>query len=67
MCFVCVCESSEHKKLKLGAELAEQCHPSPDPVLGRHVGVERHGNDVIGGVARGGQGPSPLACLVDGR
>lgn len=31
-----------------------------------HVGVERHGDDVIGGVASGGQGATPLAGLVDG-
>ncbi len=31
-----------------------------------HVGVERHGDDVIGGVAGGGQGATPLAGLVDG-
>ena len=54
------------RKTRLGAELAEQCHPSPDPVLSRHVGVERHGDDIVGGVAGGGQGSSPLAGLVDG-
>lgn len=59
-----VCEMS--RKTRLGAELAEQCHPSSDPVLGRHVGVERHGDDIVGGVARGGQGATPLAGLVDG-
>ena len=51
----------------LGAELAEQRHPSSDPVLGRHAGVQRHGDDVVGGVARGGQRAAPLAGLIDGR
>lgn len=34
-------------------------------MLGGHVGVERHGDDVVGGVAGGGQGAAPLAGLVD--
>lgn len=36
-------------------------------MFGRHVGVERHGDDIIGGVAGGGQGATPLAGLVDRR
>lgn len=35
-------------------------------MLGGYVGVERHGNDIIGGVAGGGQRAAPLAGLVDG-
>lgn len=31
-----------------------------------HVGVERHGDDIVGGVSGGGQGAAPLASLVDG-
>lgn len=59
------CET-EQTQWRLGAELAEQCDPSPDPVLGRNVGVERHGDDIVGGVAGGGQGAAPIAGLVDG-
>lgn len=51
---------------RLGAELAEQCYSSSDPVFSGHIGVERHGDDVIGGMAGGGQGATPLAGLVDG-
>lgn len=47
--------------------MAEQRDPSSDPVLSRYIRVQRHGDDVIGGVAGGGQGAAPLACLVDGR
>lgn len=52
--------------LALGVQLAQQRHPSADPVLGGHVGVEHHGDDVVGGVSRGGQGAATLAGLVDG-
>lgn len=52
-------------KKGLGAELAEQRYPSPDPVFSRHVRVERHGDDIISGVTRGGQGATPLTGLVD--
>ncbi len=54
------------KQQRLGAELAEQCHPSSDPVLSRDVGVKCHCNDIIGGVASGGQRAAPLTGLVDG-
>lgn len=36
-------------------------------MFSRHVGVERHGDDVVGGVSGGGQGAAPLAGLVDGQ
>ena len=66
--FLIRCQSvRKRKKQELGAELAEQSDSSSDPVLSRDVGVERHGDDVVGGVSGGGQGASPLACLVDGR
>lgn len=52
---------------QLGAELAEQSYASSDPVLSRHVGVECHGDDVVGGVAGGGQSAPPLTGLVDRR
>lgn len=55
------------ERQRLGAELTEQCDPSSDPVFCRHVGVERHGDDIIGGVASGGQGAAPLAGLIDRR
>lgn len=35
-------------------------------MFGGDVGVECHGDDIIGGVAGGGQGATPLAGLVDG-
>lgn len=61
----CVCVWNK-QRTSLGAELAEQCHPSSDPVLSRHVRVECHGDDIVGWVAGGGQRASPLAGLVDG-
>lgn len=36
-------------------------------MLRRNVGVECHGDDIIGGVSSGGQGATSLARLVDGR
>lgn len=51
---------------RLGAELAEQRDPSSDPVFRRYIRVQRHGDDIVGGVAGGGQGAAPLARLVDG-
>lgn len=36
-------------------------------MLSGQVGVERHGDDIVGGVASGGQGAAALAGLVDGR
>lgn len=36
-------------------------------MLSGHVGVQRHGDDIVGGVAGGGQGAAALAGLVDGR
>lgn len=53
--------------LPLGIELAQQGHAPPDPVLLRVVGGQRHGDDEIRGMARGGQRPSPLAGLVQRR
>lgn len=48
----------------LDTELAQQGHAAPDPVLLRVVGGQRHGDHEVGGMARGGQCPSPLAGLV---
>lgn len=36
-------------------------------MLSGYIRVERHGDDIIGGVARGGQSATPLAGLVDRR
>lgn len=53
--------------VQLGVELAQQGHAPPDPVLLRVVGGQRHGDDEVRGVARGGQRPPPLAGLVQRR
>lgn len=55
------------KQNRLGAELAEQRNPSSDPVLSRHIRVQSHGDNIIGGVAGGGQGATAFAGLVDRR
>ncbi|KAG7233892.1 hypothetical protein INR49_006454, partial [Caranx melampygus] len=62
---VCI-ELSYKTNQSLGAELAEKRDPSSDPVLSGHIGSERHSDDIIGGVAGGGQGATPLTGLVDG-
>lgn len=47
-------------------QLAEACDPTVDPVLLGLVREQLDGHDVVGGVARGGQGASAGAGLIDG-
>lgn len=51
--------------MNLVAELTEQSDSSSDPVFSRNIGVERHGDDVVGGVSGGGQGAAAFAGFVD--
>lgn len=52
---------------QLGAELAQQGHAPPNPVLLGVVGGQRHGDDEVGGVAGGGERAPALAGLVERR
>lgn len=45
-------------------QLAEAGHPAVYPVFLRPVGGQLDGQDVVGGVSRGGQGPSAGAGFV---
>ena len=52
--------------LRLVIQLAQSSHAPVDPVALRLVGGQLHPHDEVGGVAGGGEGAAPGACLVDG-